>query len=1211
MLTPKLKLFFLSLALVLGGLAPSHASASGTPFAPINSIRSNSRPRAHVANTDPEILFVNYLCGDPVIHIGSAITVYMAAVLPNPGVAPNQPISVSVSGTSSAANIVLTGPSLSSLPLCTLYVTDGYRVWSVPFPGGTSTFSFGDSQLVPQPAAAPFTVGNYNTLINSNFSVYAGTLITGFTGGAPAMNVDLGHFGNIVLADAGGSGVWSGVYNVPDLEFAVSGGRFFGDATVSGIEADNAPFQSAMSFSIDGVLPAIQVVQFTTSQPNYNGMMYIARSSQGNSTPNPTNSQGTFNVQVNKKNTFVDITIADPSTANKNLPTLVVPASSLNTNGTRIWDGTDGNNNFMADGVYTASLYIRDTNGVVGLTKTTQVRVISAKWSVGNISMNPSSLNLAQFVSNGTASIITTVQYNASLQTDNGTGLQSSLVVMGWQALGAYNSNVNMASTIWDVNDMAFLNPEGGVGISIGLGDADALFDNDASYVAQFECDNTNFNANALMPTCYLYCDLPGMYCGPAACTTNTYGKTVRVGDGNTSNDWTSNAFKEFSLSGPAGDPTLLSVTFSVQVQSATPPAVGSYRLDVRSTLGSITYSQASQPPSPNVQDYCVSFTATPVYFGLSYHFFPTTRPDPGYFPPNYGFGFYYEDHSAMFTVSNSAPSTSDTTPPVLLNTSPQPGSIIGPNVYGPNNVLSATVQDPETGISNNNSATYISVSYLLANGSTASVNGTSYTDGGGLNNITNIYFKPNSNLVIGGQYTMTINATNGAGLITNKTVQFTVQDTTPADVSQVELVSSSLSLPIQLTPFQSANTPDGPFNNIDEIRVALSVPSTTTNTIDWADSTVSLYQVSGTTQSAVNLKRLTSTAPGTVPTDGFLHYQVSPEITQAGLFLIVVQTFSKDASGNSYQGPDSNSAYITPEFTTSVNANSLILDYPNLVDQAVTGTQPITGTTTAGFVFNPSTNTTGIIIPNFAVLAGNTGFAALSGTAAQASAFQFVVTGPGPQVQPMTWNFSAGSPLQFSLYYNDSDMPAGVSHTSIELFGFNGTVWQPVTSNVVYTYTNITGNSFVLTVPTGTQFDSIYALFYPNNLPGTTPTAAPTAIPFKSTRSFDPTSSNALVRKAKFYYAPVVAGTQPRELDVKVYDTTGRTIRTLTLGNGVNLTDIDTDPNYGSAEYFLTWDGTNDTGNLVKNGIYLVRWRLTNGDGSTSNQTKVVALIK
>jgi hypothetical protein len=182
------------------------------------------------------------------------------------------------------------------------------------------------------------------------------------------------------------------------------------------------------------------------------------------------------------------------------------------------------------------------------------------------------------------------------------------------------------------------------------------------------------------------------------------------------------------------------------------------------------------------------------------------------------------------------------------------------------------------------------------------------------------------------------------------------------------------------------------------------------------------------------------------------------------------------------------------------------------------------------------------------------------------------------------------------------------VLNSDLKLYGFDGTLWTAVnTSSFSQTYTNVTNNVYTITVPNGSPAYSVYGIFYASLAPNLTPTATVTAVPFKSTRSFNPNHSNPIYRKARFYYSNLT----PKDVLVDIYDTSGALVKSMSLGNGVNITDVQTDPVYGNSSYFFTWDGTNDTGNLVKNGIYLVRYRVTKIDGSSDTQTKLVALIK
>jgi hypothetical protein len=164
--------------------------------------------------------------------------------------------------------------------------------------------------------------------------------------------------------------------------------------------------------------------------------------------------------------------------------------------------------------------------------------------------------------------------------------------------------------------------------------------------------------------------------------------------------------------------------------------------------------------------------------------------------------------------------------------------------------------------------------------------------------------------------------------------------------------------------------------------------------------------------------------------------------------------------------------------------------------------------------------------------------------------------------------------------------------------------------STAIYTQTstNVTNNAFVIDLPDALPAYAAYAVFYPSTNNNSGALTTPTAVPFKNTRSFNPVHRDPLFRKARIYYSDVPV----KDLEARVYDTAGQLLRTLNVANGgLRLTDLQTDPAFGSVAYYFEWDGRNDAGTLGRNGIYLIRWKLTRYDGSVESQTKPVAMIK
>jgi hypothetical protein len=178
------------------------------------------------------------------------------------------------------------------------------------------------------------------------------------------------------------------------------------------------------------------------------------------------------------------------------------------------------------------------------------------------------------------------------------------------------------------------------------------------------------------------------------------------------------------------------------------------------------------------------------------------------------------------------------------------------------------------------------------------------------------------------------------------------------------------------------------------------------------------------------------------------------------------------------------------------------------------------------------------------------------------------------------------------------------VTDANLKLRGYTGSAWED-TGVQPDSPASVTGNAFTVLVPDGSQACSVYAIAYP--IAGQVGVATATPMLFKSTRSFNPNNPNTAFRKAHFYYSSAV----PKDVEVKIYDASGTLIKSLGLNAGVDPNDVTTDPISGNSSYFFSWDGHNDNGDTVKNGLYLVRWKVTHVDGSVDTQVKPVALIK
>lgn len=1154
------------------------------------------------------ILGLSYASGDPSIHINSSITVQMEVA----SYTQTYGVSVTAANTFSAT---LTSPDFAAIVSpAVLFVTDGRRTWQVNHPGGGAT-SIAISAANVMSVIIGSTAIDYNTLANQTFRVYGGgALVTNLSAGLKTVYADLGAFAKVQLYDDGshgdglsGDGVWTGVYNVPDLGFVISGAHFFGVAGVNQSFAGNSPFQSPQSVDIDALRPAINTYQFSTNKPNYNGILYISGACQdtscleGGVDRSSTNAQGRFDFTVNKRGSVVAVDIKDGfGTLKRSLPRVTIPPSASNLNGWITWDGRDDLGNYLADGVYIAHLGISDFNSVQGVTLTTPVRITSVRMDIKDISLTPAGLQTEPAIVNG---IITRIAARVEIFREGSTGLgklKASLANLGWTLSGNFNQPSRALSWLYSLPEVDFLKPDGSVGFTMNGYDSSAAHDTDYDYLNFFLSDprfagtsveDTNFPIG--FPNCY-FANLSSpnpLY--PAN------GSTVNVADGNGNNDW--DIIYPFNITaGTPGSPDKMEANISFAILGNT-PAAGSYRFRIRSLLSSLEPMVDRLVDTPSEVDRCVS-GSPPVYFGRYIHFVPSAKPS-GFPTSPRGYGIYSEDSSVLFSVSTNQPPTSDTTAPVVVVSDPLADSEVVPGIYSSSKPLSVQVQDLESAITVDPNRTNLRLFRVDASGTQVPIGGQGNPDGGNPSNLLTLYFKPNSPINAGGNYLLRVNACNVNGLCVSKDVAFKVQDRAAPGVAGVELVLSTQTLPFALTLNQTA--PDGPVDNVTEIRAQLAMPQGSTNTIDWDASTISLIRNYGTTATAsttVPLKRV-APLPGAVPSDGKLRYALLTPIDYAGNFEVIVQTFAKDGSGNVFSGPAS---FINPQFITQVNTQVFKLYYPLPSDgtyEGVTGLKPIT-ITSGGLPV--SQTALGIQLPNYSLLPPASGYVPLSSTAGGAHGFRFVLAGTGVLTSPLRFDYAVANPVRFKFYYNDSDLPAGVPKTSLALLGYNGSSWQ-VVGNASHDSTAVTRNSFTVDAPLSANAFTAYGIFYsaPSSGPGALPT--PTPVLFKDTRAFNPVSSNAVLRRARFYYGSAA----PKEMQARIFDTSGVLVRTLSLGQEIKPSDFSIDPIYGSQAYWFEWDGRNDAGTLVRNGLYLVRWNLVRTDGSSDTATKPVALIK
>ncbi|HTB23430.1 MAG TPA: choice-of-anchor X domain-containing protein [bacterium] len=1207
----------------------------------------------------PLILSLSFDSTFPSQFIGTTLTVDVTAIYPQTQISVN-PVTFTVGTNGSVTlNGTFSGQGISaSTPL---FISDGQRTWEFTSASGSSVVLDNAALLSAGHAGdepLSWVVADYSTLFNSTFQAYVGTLITGATAGTQ-VTVDVGQFAQLSLFDNGlnsdhtaNDGIWTGLFTVPNNGTEVTNANFYGFFEVADTASSNQDFQSIKTCSFDMKLPEIVLESSSTTNSNYNGDLYLSTLCQGWSAANPANviassAQAQFNFTVNKPNTIVDVSISSNgswSMVTKNLPSYIFANNAASLAGQDYWSGDDGNQNFVYDGIYTVTYNIHDTNGLYGIPVTSQIKVVSLKLSISNITLTPPSIPTAPVITNGS---LTDVNYTVSLTNDSAdyVAMNKSLEVLGWKdagqtsstfltnygnvttvAINGINSVSDAESTIWTYNQPGTLSA-GGAFTPFAAGTDSSDWD--------------TIEASFLYPFLAAYSEDQNMVpesVNNEVCVTSTaqpniidfsVGTTVISGDGDKGNDWLPKGFN--ALGGVNGNyPLYAAGGFISSLQPATisaqdgydwygsTPAQGNYRLDLQSTLTGLAFS-GTFGSTPSVVDACAP-TAAAAYVADAFHFWPQTQqdvPSGVIWGTPQGDAISTQNTSAIFSVQNGGGTTSDNTPPQYISSNPPTNGIEQPEVYSASNPLWVQFQDLTTAFN-----TAGSVSYATLTGPNGiTIGGSSSTNGGSISNTGGnglvVYFYPSAPIVNGGNYTLEAFTCNSNGLCAEQTVPFSVFDTASPEIQANGVVlfdTNNNQYPLSLC---QSGVP-GPYQDISKVSVSIQMPPTSKNTIEWGGCSVSLYQVSVTASGDVKQPvNMTLVSTGSLGTQGTMTYQISPAIDSAGLWEVDTFTESVDSSLNLHPGPALLSAPCSnnPQFSTAGCLTCVSLLYPNQ-ELAISGETPITITSSATGL---TMTTASVEAVKPTALPAAPGYDFLQSTNDSALGFEVNASG-SPLGTSLAWSYPLATPVDFTLYYNSSDLgaitaTAGSSAASdLVVLGYNNGSWSAISGVNMPTSPTASNNACSFQAPNGATADIYYALAYAQSLTNTpvatgtvSPASTPTAISLPNTRAFDPWNSNPLYQKARFYYSSVA----PATMEARVYDTSGRLIRDLTLGNGISATQTAPTDTMGDVEYYFTWDGTNDSGTVVHNGIYLVRWTESGIDGSHNTQTRPVALIK
>jgi len=1179
------------------------------------------------------ILSLGYISNSPNIYYGTTMTVVMAAAPVDDSyiLAANGRFQVTGQNATDTT-LELSSAALNGVTASTqVYISDGTRTWMVPATGGTVIVNNGNLVTTSLPLSSYANL-NAQTLYaySSGTTATSGTLGDITTAGSATVAIDI--LDTVALNPVAVSGGASGAvewrydnYIIHASGVNISNGHLYGKIAVPGqlqsIDEGSTGFQSTQSFNIDTTIPTFSavvesVVRDQTINPST--LMYI--SSESNNTSNPSwltltarNTQALFQVTVSKPNCVVSGTIVAESSAlpffARTLPVVVLGDS---TNGKIYWDGKDGSGQYASDGKYDVTLTIQDANGVVGPVSYNVIQVTSLHMDIINKQLLPGTLPLLPAINNGHLTSLnydvilcndSCIQSNPTASSDKA-DITAAMAALGWNSplntYGNYHSFVFATCNVNQVDASGNFVAQVKAQDSLPNDDLDqdlliqySVYPNPAEFSGPYVRD-PNFVIPAGdfgIPPGPLGIDV----CNPTALQTAGIAGTAQTaanagvfqGDGDKGNDW--DDLRSFMVikSNGTGKPVFLSEHFGVNISGSTPATPSTYQFQIYAYLTGMAVGMPNGkifPPATNLVDPC-NAAAAAWFRSLPIHFSPSIKHETDdALVQGDGIIGVEPDLAVLQFSQNSAPAT-DSTPPFLVSSSPANASQVAPYNYGPlpNSPLQIILEDDESAIDPQSCKVTVT---LVSNGKTATVPGSLGVSQGSSNASQRVLsFYPSNILILGGVYTVNYFASSLGGSISGS-VSFQLRDTATPQVSSAWVVPSAGSAAVQIYQANVITVPNG----CSQVWAMLSMPYTSSNTILWGSCSLHLIPlVNGVAQAELPLTRIST---GT-PTDNILRYQVISPIYTSGTYKLVVITYSQDILGNIY-GPDNS----TSPFQFNVQASNNILnifqiDPYNNADQnlALQITLPVTVTASTGQITDPTQLVAGW--PT-SLVAAPTGFAYLTHNANTAYGLQFFQGTTALQ----SLQFVSLSSTVMNLWYYGTDMPSGVSQTSLVVKGYHAGTWTDLGSWGSGSNTGNSGlNNLTYHLASNNVLADYLAIFYP------TVANTSSASTFKSTRSFNPTSGSSLHNQALLFL-----GTKPvSTVDIKVFSMAGVVVRKFskTVSTQVQL-DMS-----GKSNWYYTWDGRNNDGDVVNNGIYMAIAQVHFQDGTSNTLKNILAVIK
>ncbi|MCE5299808.1 MAG: hypothetical protein LLG37_02905 [Spirochaetia bacterium] len=596
--------------------------------------------------------------------------------------------------------------------------------------------------------------------------------------------------------------------------------------------------------------------------------------------------------------------------------------------------------------------------------------------------------------------------------------------------------------------------------------------------------------------------------------------------------------------------------------------AAGTYIAAFKAVLtGKTIISVSENGPSSETLECSMGGTTTSYTVTSNpYHVIPSFFYDESYnvSGDERGYGLSSNDRTVSFIVEqNPAVPNADSTPPSVVANSEYPSnnSVKEPGIINSSNYVKVTLTDDGVGAGPVNLSTII-----LKDPYGNQVQGhTAWNAGTPGTKTWEIYYIPDSPITLGGVYKLQIIPIDAAYNI-GAAVEYTfeVNDTSIPQAGNMNVQSGSGGS-LNLTESTATQV------NFLVSKMEVTLIPGGSAAIDWTNCSISVSGAAGTYdhESGTNIMSFT---PSTVITDG-----------QYTVYVTAV-------SSNGYQGVYTYVFYVTTAGMVYVNLDATTVESVNTCmrissfDTAVSGITDNNGTMVPANLITVAAQTGPQYPPSGYTIVGNT-----------------VAFSAGATYQmPFTFN-SNFCMATLRMHYTDAHLAAllasGKKETDLTVWYWNGSVWTQITT----IGTPVTGGAdhYIDVSLSGLPANNKYALMYQ------TPVEAPATFHFNNTKAFDPSSGPAVI-----YYADSI--TNLTEARVYIYNLTGSLVRTLQTEDVADPANVASDPmNPATIKYFFVWDGKNDRGSTVRNGIYAVKISLKYSDGTTSTASRLIAVVK